>query len=181
MVNSKKTKEETLRKGKSTKKRPRREIQVVTCQPAFPISTKPKAARPPRKEHHKQTNARPDAAAKLLDWNDTVREVHSLGSTGFTGKQKGRHNDEQYKLLTGRAKKKHQIPLPILRGMKKKAAQREARQQQEAKDAGIVLPATASSSSKKKKKQDSTSRVHGPSPSIGFMSKGVFRVGKEKR
>jgi len=162
-----------LHKGKPTnQKRPRRQIQVVSCQSAFPISSKPKA---PRKE---QPIAK-KLDTKLLDFYDTVKEVRSLGSTGFTGKQKGKHHDEQYKLLTGREKKKHQIPLPILRGMKKKAAQREARQLQEAKDAGIVLPTTATTS-KKKKKLDATSRVHGPSPSIGFMSKGVFRV-SEKR
>jgi Domain of unknown function (DUF4602) len=150
-------------------------VQVVTCGTAFPISTKP--ARPARPAYEAKISKE-----KFLDWHDTVKEVRSLGSTGFTGKQKRKHDDEQYKLLTGRDKKKQQIPLPIVRGLKKKAVQREARQLQEAKDAGIVLPtATAISKEKTKTKPDSTNRVHGPAPSIGFMKKGVYRVNQTKK
>lgn len=171
-----------------TKRRPRPEVQVVTCGAAFPISTKP--PKPPRtivESSSLQQSSRNYRKKKnndgLLDWHDTVKEVRSLGSAGFTGQQKRAHVDEQYRLLTGRDKKKQHIPLPIVRGLKKKAAEREARQLQEAKEAGIVLPTTTISNSKpkqQKKKLDSTNRVHGPAPSIGFMKKGVFRVNKKK-
>jgi hypothetical protein len=47
------------------------------------------------------------------------------------------------------------IVLPILRGLKKKAQQREQRQLQEARDAGVVLPKSATSLSSRKKQESS--------------------------
>jgi Domain of unknown function (DUF4602) len=164
-------------------KRRRPQVQVVTCAAAFPISNKPK-----RKEEAKwppsndaKSNERRDGSDKLLDWHDTVKQVRHLGLTGMVGVQKRNHLDEQYKQLTGRDKKKHQVPLPIVRGIKKKAAARQARLRQEAKEAGIVLPTAKTATlpgttSSHDRKKDSTNRIHGPAPSIGFMKKGVFRL-----
>jgi Domain of unknown function (DUF4602) len=169
----------------STLKRRRPEVQVVTCAAAFPISSKPKRAKEeakwPRSNDAKSTESRNSSDNTLLDWHDTVKQVRHLGLTGMVGVQKRNHLDEQYKRLTGREKKKHQVPLPIVRGIKRKAAAREARLRHEAKEAGIVLPtaaktATLVGSSNNDRNKDSTNRVHGPAPSIGFMKKGIFRL-----
>ena len=94
------------------------------------------------------------------------------------GKQKKDFEDEQYFALTGRHKKKQKVPLPILRGLKKAAAKREAKAREEARQAGIILP----KAKQETKKGDSTYRNYGPAPSIGFVKNGVFKVqGKGKR
>jgi hypothetical protein len=179
-------------------KRPRPEVQVVVCGAAFPISTKP--PKPPRqpesssvpskeggkydRKRRKPNGDHNNRSEQAYNWHDTVKEVRSLGSTAFTGTQKRQHVDDQYKLLTGRDPKKQRVPLPIVRGLKKKAAARQARQWQEAKEAGIVLPTAtvaAAAAKQQKKKKDSTNRVHGPAPSIGFVKQGVYRVSKEKK
>lgn len=151
-------------------KKKKREVLVVSCQPDFPISSKPKrdALAPPSQQ------PQPQPQQKLLDWNDTAHEIRSLGATAFVGQQKRNFEDEQYEQLTGRKRKKHQVPLPIVRGIKKKAEQRLAREIQEAKESGTVLP--KSLTQKKAKAQDKTSRIHGPAPTVGFMSKGVLKV-----
>lgn len=118
-----------------------------------------------------------------IDFDETVKEIRTLGSTQFTGKQKRQYEDEQYKILTGREKKKQKVPMKIVRGIKKKAAIREKRIELENKEAGII---TASSNKKKVNKGYSEqgrndSRIHGPAPSIGFTKKGVLSVRKEKR
>jgi predicted ATPase len=70
--------------------------------------------------------------------------------------------------------------LPIVRGIKKKAAEREVRELQEAKEAGLILPSQTLQAGKKKKEKDKTSRIHGPAPTIGFMKKGIFSY-KDKK
>jgi len=114
-----------------------------------------------------------------LDFDDTVREIHTLGSTQFIGKQKKDYEKELYKKLTGREKKKQKVPVKIVRGIKKAAAKRESRMMMEMKDAGIVT-AVKNASEKKSysEKNRRDSRIHGPSPSAGFMSKGMLRVQK---
>ena len=118
-----------------------------------------------------------------IDFDETVKEIHTLGSTQFTGKQKREYQEEQHKTLTGRAHKKQKVPLKIVRGIKKKAAQREKGIEQENRDAGIV---TASTNKKKvnkgySEKNRTDSRIHGPAPTIGFTKKGVLSVRKDKR
>lgn len=182
-------------KGQTTetkRKRPRPlpVVEVVSCGSAFPISTKPpKASHEANQTDDTDTRHTGKGGRKsrlkngddtLLDWHDTVKQVRELGTTGFVGRQKRDHENDQYKRLTGREKKKHQVPLPIVRGIKKKAAAREARQIQEAKDAGIVMPKAKSQRDNDKKKGDSTNRVHGPAPSIGFMKKGIYRFKKSE-
>jgi hypothetical protein len=141
----------------------------------------------------------------FLDWNETVREVRKFGASGWkqdtslfdlktqlatTGrsslsdrKKYRLHREEEYKRLTGRAMKHHSVPLPIVRGIKKKAKQREQRQLQEARESGIVLPvATSRTRQEEKKKMNfTTNRVYGPAPSIGFVKQGVFRVQSKKK
>lgn len=118
-----------------------------------------------------------------IDFDEAVKEIHTLGSTQFTGKQKREYQEEQYKTFTGRAQKKQKVPLKIVRGIKKKAAEREKRTEQENRDAGIV---TASTNKKKvnkgySEKNRKDSRIHGPAPTIGFTKKGVLSVRKDKR
>ncbi len=97
-----------------------------------------------------------------------------MGANGFVGKKKREFEDEAYKRLTGRERKHHKVPLPIVRGIQKKAAQRRARELEEARQAGIVLP--NEEKSKKRSPGKDVTRVHGPAPSVGFMNKGILRV-----
>mmetsp|Transcript_15613 Transcript_15613/g.38490 ORF Transcript_15613/g.38490 Transcript_15613/m.38490 type:complete len:176 (+) Transcript_15613:60-587(+) len=166
---------------KATKRqKPKRQIEVVRAPGAFPISTTARA----RKRSREQTVDRNESqsnsggrSSKLLDWDDTAKEIRAYGATAFVGKQKRNYKDEEYFKLTGRQKKKPQTPLPILRGIKKAAAKREAKERQEAREAGIVLP----KAKKDSEKFDSTYRSYGPAPNIGFMKGGVFRVQKKQR
>ncbi|KAI2504640.1 protein of unknown function (DUF4602) [Fragilaria crotonensis] len=114
---------------------------------------------------------------KLLDWDDTAREIHKLGATAFEGKQKRDYKDEEYERLTGRKMKHHQVPLPIVRAIAKKAAEREKKRLDEAREAGLVIPSAAA---KKKKGRDRSSDIYGPAPSIGFLKNGVLKV-KDKK
>lgn len=107
-----------------------------------------------------------------MDFLRASQDVRHFGSNQFVGKSKRDYDDEQYLKLTGRKRKKHQVPLPIVRGIKKKAAEREARAHDEAKQAGIVLPQPK----KPRKRRDKTSKIHGPAPTVGFMMKGILRV-----
>mmetsp|Transcript_3925 Transcript_3925/g.5123 ORF Transcript_3925/g.5123 Transcript_3925/m.5123 type:complete len:179 (+) Transcript_3925:114-650(+) len=118
-----------------------------------------------------------------IDFDETAREIYALGSSQFTGKQKRRYQEEQYNELTGREKKKQKVPLKIVRGIKNAAAKRGKRISQEEKDAGII---TATNGKGKKKKAYSEqnrrdTRIHGPSPNIGFTKKGVLSVTKDRR
>jgi hypothetical protein len=186
--------------------KPKREVQVVTCPGAFPISTKPLASRKrPRDDDaksssrdggeisNKYTTANNNSRSnnnkqssndksnpKLLDWHETAKEIRAYGATAFVGQQKRNFEDEQYFQLTGRHKKKQKVPLPIVRGIKKAAAKRDAKAREEARQAGIVLPKEAARNDSKKASRDSVYRSHGPAPNIGFMKGGVFRVSDKK-
>lgn len=151
----------------------RREVVVVTCPSDFPTLT---SGMPSRK---RDNNPRPAALGreKFLDWDETAREIHKLGATAFEGKQKRDYKDEEYERLTGRKKKHHQVPLPIVRAIAKKAAEREKKRLDEAREAGLVIPSAAG---KKKKGRDRSSDIYGPAPSIGFLKNGVLKV-KDKK
>jgi hypothetical protein len=176
-------------KATVTKQRKRpREVQVVSCQSSFPISTKtpdpnhPSVLRAASKEESQLKKDKRRREKEMLDWHDTAKEVRALGATKFIGKQKRNYQDEHYKQLTGRDKKKHQVPLPIVRGIKKKAAEREARELQEAKESGLILPSqTVQAGGKKAKVKDKSARIHGPAPTIGFMKKGMFSYKEPKK
>ena len=173
-------------------KRPRPQVQVVVAQGGFPISSSSSsrtAARSAGRNGARSTQGgRPVAdqrepvrkKTKLLDWDETYQEIRALGATAFEGKQKRQYKDEQYKFLTGREPKKQRVPLKIVRGIRKKAAERRARELEEAQKSGLVLPKQQQQQSDKKKRSSSSSRGRdaGPAPSIGFMSKGVLRLKK---
>jgi hypothetical protein len=161
------TKEVTAASATTSRKRPRRDVQVVACAFAFPISTKEPL--PARVEKVRAPRT------KLLDFRDVAQEIRHFGATGFAGKAKRSYQDEQFKLLTGREKKKHSVPLPIVRGIRKKAVAREARAAQEAKEAGLVLPKKKKQNNKKDE-HSKTKRAHGPAPTVGFMKKGILNV-----
>ena len=118
------------------------------------------------------------AKKSLLDWHDTAKEIRAYGATAFVGKQKRDYADEQYFNLTGRHKLKAQVPLPILRGIKKAAAKREARTRKEAKEAGIIVPRAQKETTKN---SSSTIRMYGPAPNIGFMKNGIFNYKDKKK
>ena len=187
MSKSKVTNKVTASKASSKKTKPKREVQVVSCPTAFPISTKKSRKRPrdqrnntiPENKdlslHH--ATSKSSSSKRLLDWNETAKEVRAYGATAFIGKEKRDYEDEKYFALTGRHKKKQHVPLPIVRGIKKAAAKRDAKMRREAKEAGIIMPKVR----KEKKKDSSTYNNYGPAPSIGFMKNGIFQVSKKKR
>lgn len=195
--------------------KPKREVQVIACPSAFPISSRkstigsksgssssssiiiknslpPKSSSNDRRRVQRQSSSTrsknnaatasasttASAAGNLLDWHETVKDVQAYGATAFVGKDKRDYEDEEYFRLTGRHKKKQKVPLPIVRGIRKAAAKREAKAREEARKSGVVIPKAKNET--KSKKFDSTSRIHGPAPSIGFMKQGVYRVSKNK-
>merc|ERR1712146_163817 len=85
------------------------------------------------------------------------------------------YEDEKYYQLTGRHKKKQKVPLPLVRGLRRAAAKRDAKAREEARQSGIVLPKQKEVSSKKSM-SDAEFRKFGPAPNIGFMKSGVYRV-----
>lgn len=153
---------------KRTSSRMKRPVEVISGGAAFPISEKPPR---PASNHDKQKSQKTKSPPEL-DFLRASQDVRHFGSNQFVGKSKRDYDDEQYLKLTGRKRKKHQVPLPIVRGIKKKAAEREARAHDEAKQAGIVLPQPK----KPRKRRDKTSKIHGPAPTVGFMMKGILRV-----
>lgn len=167
-------------------------VLVVSCTSDFPISSKKDRKRnlisTVRKDgkdvNHDPERTHPDSKTKLLDWSQTAREIHKLGATGFVGKLKRAHEDEQYELLTGRKKKKQKMPLPLIRTLRKKAREKEAIEMKEAKEAGIIAPKSAKTETKSgrgNKNKDKNFLIHGPSPSIGFMKNGIYRVSKNSK
>lgn len=163
------------RQFRTMPKNSRNPVLVVSAPSPFPDFSNFRSNVPRSKEkkydYHKKAND--------FDFNDAAREVHKLGSTRFTGKQRKEFNDDQYKSLTGREKKKHKVPIKIVRGIRQAAAKKEARIVTEMKEAGIV---TASKSKLRRKTYSEHNRrnmrIHGPAPCSGFMSKGVLRVKK---
>ena len=161
-----------------TKTQKRKPVVVVSAPSAFPdFSTFEDSTRSINAHDKKRAPLSSKKVGIDMDFDETVRDIHKLGSTQFTGKQKKRFQEEQYKLLTGREKKKQKVPVKIVRGIKFAAAKREARQLKEMKESGVV---TATKREGKKKnyseKNRRDTRIHGPAPSAGFMSKGMLRV-----
>jgi len=165
--------------SKFKKLKRRREVEVVACPSAFPISEKSRGRKRSPYQERKQKNSIGSSknSNPLLDWHETTKEIRAYGATAFEGQQKRDYEDEKYFRLTGRHKKKPKVPLPILRGIKKAAAKREKKAREEAREAGIVV----AKPQKEVKKSSSTYRTYGPAPNIGFMKNGVFRVQKDKR
>jgi len=154
----------------SSKKPSKKRVLPTTNGSNAATSTPDQQSQP--SSHGRQRSKKGSSSSALLDWHDTVKEVRSYGAKAFEGKLKRDYQDEEYYKLTGRHQKKPRTPLPIVRGLKKAAARREAKVREEAKQAGIILP----KSSKETKKNDATYRNYGPAPSIGFMKDGMFRV-----
>ena len=198
-----KNKADPSKAASKTSQKKKREVQVVSCPSAFPYSTSTITSSTSKKrsrdsnddvvvgrggenrsqhQHQQQQHQyrKRKSGGGLLDWDETVKEVRGFGATAFSGKQKRDYDDEQYFALTGRHKKKQKVPLPIVRGIKKAAAKRQAKLKQEAREAGIVLPKSTTAKEQKGSKSDSTIRSYGPAPNIGFMKGGVYRVSNNK-
>ena len=194
----------------SGKKR-KREVQVVVCPSAFPdfATVGGSTSRRLQKERgvsHKNKESIATATSGVeLDVQQTIREIHKFGATGFQGSQKKTHEKEEYEWLTGRTQKRQKIPTNIIVGMRQKALKREERQKKELKESGVVSHQTGNASKKKKKRRNnddepqagpgvvqgvfgSNSRKKkgnrrsmdagsfGPAPNVGFMKQGVLRV-----
>ena len=188
-----------------SKKRQRKEVQVVMCPSAFPdfrsidgstrrsansSSSGGAAAAVRRGGRDGKSSASAAAGGTEIDMDEAIREVHALGSTGFAGKQARKHKEAQYKALTGRDMKRQKVPLPIVRGIKKKRAEREARAEAEQREAGVITSTNskkdrdrkkAKAYSQERRKSDSMRTAYGPSPDVGFMKGGVLRVKRDGR
>ena len=194
----------------SGKKR-KREVQVVVCPSAFPdfATVGGSTSRRLQKERgvsHKNKESITAATSGLeLDVQQTIREIHKFGATGFQGSQKKTHEKAEYEWLTGRTQKRQKIPTNIIKGMRQKALKREERQKKELKESGVVSHQNGNTSKKRKKRRNnddepqagpgvlqgvfgSNSRKKkgnrrsmdagsfGPAPNVGFMKQGVLRV-----
>lgn len=123
-----------------------------------------------------------------LDWSQTAREIHELGATGFVGRQKSTYQKQQYEILTGRKKKNVKMPLPMVRHLRKVAAEKNKKSFDDAKKSGIVLSKSLAEINHNKnnntikkrndRKKDKDFQCHGPSPSIGFVKNGIYRAKK---
>ena len=169
-------------KQEEAPKKAKREVKVVKCPSAFPISTK--AKKRPRGDDNNNNNSneanrsgKKASASKLLDLHDTAKEIRAYGAQAFIGKQKRDYEDEKYYQLTGRHKKKNSCPLPLVRGLRRAAAKREKKALEEARKSGLVIPKQKEENSKKSM-TDADYRKFGPAPNIGFMKSGVYRVSK---
>ena len=182
-----------------SKKRQRKEVQVVMCPSAFPDFRSIDGST--RRSANSSSSGGAAAAATVrrggrdgksseIDMEEAIREVHALGSTGFAGKQARKHKEAQYKALTGRDMKRQKVPLPIVRGIKKKRAEREARAEAEQREAGVITSTNskkdrdrkkAKAYSQERRKSDSMRTAYGPSPDVGFMKGGVLRVKRDGR
>ena len=155
-------------------------VVVVTAPNAFPDFSKFDPAG--SKQRKMDRNPTSNTSSRLqLDFDMTVKEIHQLGSSQFTGKLKKQHDAEKFRALVGREKQKEKVPVKIVRGIKKAAAKREAKQLQEAKESGLVTVNTGKKKLKKKFSEQNRrdTKLHGPAPSAGFMSKGILRVSKK--
>lgn len=128
-------------------------------------------------------------ASRRVDFifDDAIKEVHELGSAQFKGKQKRSYDEETYRNLTGREKKKKHIPVKIVRGIKRAAYLREKKLQAELKKSGVVTAVNRSDPSFTKggkkphnSKNRRESQLFGPSPDVGFMRKGALLVSRRK-
>ena len=179
-----------------SKKRQRKEVQVVKCPSAFPDfrsidgSTRRSSNSSSAAASLRGASSYATASGNEIDMDEAIREVHALGSTGFAGKQARKHKEAQYKAVTGRDMKRQKVPLPIVRGIKKKRAEREARAEAEQKEAGVVTSTNskknrdrqkAKAYSQERRKSDSMRMAYGPSPDVGFMKGGVLRVKRDGR
>ena len=157
-------------------KKAKREVKVVKCPSAFPISTKAKK-RPRGDDASNKHRSGGNQNEKLLDLHQTAKEIRAYGAQAFIGKQKRDYEDEKYYQLTGRHKKKNSCPLPLVRGLRRAAEKRERKAREEARKSGLVIPKEKEETSKKSM-TDADYRKFGPAPNIGFMKSGVYKVSK---
>ena len=140
----------------SGKKR-RREVKVVVCPSAFPDFTTVGGSTSRRQQKERgiipQKDAKETDDGLELDVQQTIREIHKFGATGFQGSQKKTHEKAEYEWLTGRVQKRQKIPTKILVGMRQKALKREERQKKELQESGVVSHQVVNKSSAKAKKK----------------------------
>jgi hypothetical protein len=169
------------------RKRDGRDVEVIVCPAAFPDFTTvggPTSRRAEKKRNDVRDKRDEDPRRRRgggrgryeddgdsppsLDVQETIREVHKFGATGFTGDRKRSHEKAEYAKLTGRTARRQKIPTKILVGMRQKAMRKEERRKVEERESGVVghrsttmptsrgtTPATATTTmTKKKKKRD---------------------------
>mmetsp|Transcript_13704 Transcript_13704/g.23301 ORF Transcript_13704/g.23301 Transcript_13704/m.23301 type:complete len:222 (-) Transcript_13704:228-893(-) len=141
----------------NTGKKRRRKVKVVVCPSAFPDFTTVGGSTSRRQQKERgiipQKDAKETDDGLELDVQQTIREIHKFGATGFQGSQKKTHEKAEYEWLTGRVQKRQKIPTKILVGMRQKALKREERQKKELQESGVVSHQVVNKSSAKAKKK----------------------------
>lgn len=170
----------------SGKKR-KREVQVVVCPSAFPdfATVGGSTSRRLQKERGIPPAARdystitPTNSGVELDVQQTIREIHKFGATGFQGSQKKTHDKAEYEWLTGRTQKRQKVPTKILVGMRQKALKREERQKKELKESGVVSHHQVNNKSSSAKARNKKRREDEPKAGPGVVQ-GVFGSNSRK-
>ena len=163
----------------------RQPVQVVQCPSDFPPSNHRdggKRSSSRGQQNDGMSDSKHDKS-DLLDWNETTRQVRSLASTAFMGKTKRHYQQEEYERLTGRKMKEQKVPIDIVRGIRKKARERQEKLVEEARLNGIVLATTTRGLMRddKRKNNNRSSHASGPAPSIGYVKSGVYRFKHDKK
>jgi hypothetical protein len=167
----------------------KREVQVVVCPSAFPDFTTVGGSTSRRIQRERGGISQNDRSSIKeiattdgleLDVQQTIREVHKFGATGFQGSQKKSHEKAEYEWLTGRVQKRQKIPTKILVGMRQKAMKREERQKKELQESGVVSHQAANKSSTNKVKKKKNRRGDEPQAGPGVVQ-GVFGSNSRKK
>ena len=170
----------------SGKKR-KREVQVVVCPSAFPdfATVGGSTSRRLQKERgippagRDYSTITPTNSGVELDVQQTIREIHKFGATGFQGSQKKTHDKAEYEWLTGRTQKRQKVPTKILVGMRQKALKREERQKKELKESGVVNHHQVNNKSSSAKARNKKRREDEPKAGPGVVQ-GVFGSNSRK-
>ena len=158
------------------------EVKVVECPTDFPdwrkVSSGPVSSHRVRQEAASSRNELKRSAQKTkdIDFFQASKEVRELGSTTFTGYQKKLNQERIYEEITGMKKKRDKIPVKLLRKKKTKLSRQTMTLEIEAREAGTVIATKKKADKKYSKEKRTSEKSHGPVPSIGFMSNGMYRV-----
>lgn len=116
------------------------------------------------------------------DFSRVFKEVSAVGSQSFSGYDRKIYKEKCYEEVTGKKFKRPKTPRNILAGMIKKTTKKKETEEKRAKEAGIVTSNTGKSKKRRKKTYSESnrrdSRIAGPSPSIGYVRKGVLKINK---
>jgi hypothetical protein len=165
------------------KKRVRPPVQVFDCPNAFPEEKKEDSKRYEGRRERKDSMEEKEIV--MLDFHKAAEEVRTLGSTGLQRPEKRKRREEMYKQMTGMKPKGQKMPAKLFMELQRQRATKEKRLDEEARESGLVTISDNDRKRRKDEKERKTFRekrkqigAHGPSPDIGFMTNGMYKVKK---